>query len=171
MRQTIRLTESELREMIEMSINEAMQDEGVWDGLSAVKDKATNFLSRKGRDLRQNTKDLVSNSIEKAKDYGQKAKEYYNNKKEQVGQKVNNMKNTYYAGSINGEAQKCLKNACDSLEKLMSVNQQLTDKGFDAVLSKEQMNYINSVYKALSNKYAQAFNNMRDSYVNPSGQM
>ena len=31
MKQTIRLTESELRDMIEMSINEAMQDEGFLD--------------------------------------------------------------------------------------------------------------------------------------------
>ena len=33
MRQTIRLTESELREMIEESINEAMMDEGRWNQL------------------------------------------------------------------------------------------------------------------------------------------
>ena len=33
MRQTVRLTESELREMIEMSINEALQDEGLGNQL------------------------------------------------------------------------------------------------------------------------------------------
>lgn len=33
MKQTIRLTESELRQMIEESINEAMQDEGLWNQL------------------------------------------------------------------------------------------------------------------------------------------
>ena len=163
MKQTIRLTESELRNMIEMSINEAMQDEGVLSGISAVKDKAANFLSRKGKNLKQNTKDFVSNNIEKAKDY-------YNDKKEQIGQKVNNMKNTYYAGSINGDAQKYLKNACDSLWNLMSVNKQLTDKGLNAVLNSRQMNYINTIYKTLSNKYSQIFNDMKDSYVNPSGQ-
>lgn len=35
MKQTIRLTESELRNMIEMSINEAMQEEGFWSNLKA----------------------------------------------------------------------------------------------------------------------------------------
>ena len=164
MKQTIRLTESELRNMIEMSINEAMQDEGFLDGISAVKDKATNFLTRKGRNLKQNAQDFVTNNIEKAK-------EYYNNKKEQIGQKVNNMKNTYYAGSINGDAQKYLKNACDSLENLMSANQQLIDRGLNPVLSKKQMNYIDTICKVLSNKYTQAFNDMRNNYVNPSGQM
>lgn len=163
MKQTIRLTESELREMIEMSINEAMQDEGVLSGISALKDKAANFLNRKGKDLKKNTQDFVSNNIEKAK-------EYYNDKKEQIGQKVNNMKNTYYAGSINGDAQKYLKNACDSLGNLMTANQQLIDRGLNPVLNGQQMNYINTICKVLSNKYTKAFNDMRNNYVNPSGQ-
>lgn len=164
MRQTIRLTESELREMIEMSINETMMEEGILSGIGAVKDKATNFLNRKGRDLRQNAQDFATKNIEKAKGY-------YNDKKEQIGQKVNNMKNTYYAGSIIGDAQKYLKNACDSLDNLMTANQQLIDRGLNPVLNKRQMNYINTVCKTLSDKYTQAFNDMRNNYVNPSGQM
>ena len=35
MKQTIRLTESELRQIIEESINEAMQDEGFWGNLGS----------------------------------------------------------------------------------------------------------------------------------------
>ena len=163
MRQTIRLTESELRQMIEESINDAMLEEGVLDGINALKDKATNFLSREGQNLKQNTQKFVSDKMDKAK-------EYYNDKKEQIGQKVKNMKDTYYAGSINGDVQNYLKSACDSLNNLITANQRLIDKGINPVLSGRQINYVKSVYKALSNKYVQAFNNMRDNYVNPSGQ-
>lgn len=57
MKQTIRLTESELREMIEMSINEAMEEEGLgdqlWQGAKSFFGKgdmgAKNYNNRKVR--------------------------------------------------------------------------------------------------------------------------
>ena len=163
MRQTIRLTESELRDIINETINEALEDEGFWGGIGAVRNKVSNYMGRKGADLKAQAKDYYNNKKQQAKDY-------YNNKKEQVGQKVQTMKDTYNAGSIASDAKKNLENACTAINNLIQNNQALADKGLQTVFNAKQINWLKTVYKSLSNKYTQSFNSMRDNYVNPSGQ-
>ena len=52
MKQTIRLTESELRDMIEMSINEAMQDENwVADKINQGKSAVKTIFNKEGGDF------------------------------------------------------------------------------------------------------------------------
>ena len=174
MRQTIRLTESELRDIINETINEALEDEGFWDGIGAVRNKVSNYMGRKGADLKAQGKEFYNNKKEQAKNFintkKEQAKDYYNTKKEQVGQKVQTMKNTYNAGSIAGDAKKNLENACTAIYNLLQNNQALADKGLQTVFNARQINWLKTVYKSLSNKYTQSFNSMRDSYVNPSGQ-
>ena len=46
MKQTIRLTESQLSEMIQQSINEALEDESLWGGLSSIGSKMKNATSK-----------------------------------------------------------------------------------------------------------------------------
>ena len=62
MKQTIRLTESELREMIEMSINEAMQDEGWFgDKLNQAKSAAGTMFNKEGRNFGQRINNAKKN--------------------------------------------------------------------------------------------------------------
>lgn len=62
MKQTIRLTESELREMIEMSINEAMQDEGWFgDKLNQAKSAAGTMFNKEGGNFGQRINNAKKN--------------------------------------------------------------------------------------------------------------
>ena len=62
MKQTIRLTESELRGMIEMSINEAMQDENwVADKINQGKSAVKTMFNKEGGDFGQRIKNAKKN--------------------------------------------------------------------------------------------------------------
>ncbi len=62
MRQTIRLTESELRDMIQQSINEAMQDENwVDDKINQGKSAVKTMFNKEGGDLRQRIRNAKKN--------------------------------------------------------------------------------------------------------------
>ena len=182
----------DLRKSVDEAVNEAMMDEDVKSAVNAIGSRVNNFLSRRRQNLQKQAKGAYDGAVERVKGaYNgavERAKGAYNNaaemakgaydattdylgdKKDQIQQGYQSLKTTGRAGSINGDAQKYLKTACDSLNNLINANQRLIDSGMNPVFSKPQVNYIRSVYKALSNKYSQAFTDMRNNYVNPSGQ-
>ena len=62
MKQTIRLTESELRDMIQQSINEAMQDEGWFgDKLNQAKSAAGTMFNKEGGNFGQRINNAKKN--------------------------------------------------------------------------------------------------------------
>ena len=98
MRQTIRLTESELKDLIEMSINEAMQEEGLGD------------------QLRQGAKSFFGRGSMGAKNQA--------NQKIRSGNAGFNFKKRWDAAKTNFNSQRTIDNANDFIEQLKAKMQQ-----------------------------------------------
>ena len=195
MRQRIRLTESELRYLIEQSVNEALIEEGVWDGAKTVGQKALNWMGRQGKNLQKsasknldNVKDNVKGAFQTAKDnvtgaYNtakdnvtgayktakKNVKGAYKNAKDNVTGAYENVRDAYNMGSRVGDAEKNVNTACSALENLINTENNLAKKGFTPIFNTNQIRYINN-FCATLRKYSQKFSAMRDNYTNPSGQ-
>lgn len=115
MKQTIRLTESELRDYINNAVCEALEDEGFFGGIGSLASKATN---RMGKAIGGAT-DAIGGVFNKGKEAVTKA---YKGAKQQVGDAYQNTKKTYQMGSINQDAQSAIKKAVDALNNLMKLD-------------------------------------------------
>ena len=163
MKQTVRLTESELRAMIQETINEAMEDEGLWGGISALGSKFGNKASR----VAQNTGNAIGNAWDKTK---QTVGNAYNNAVDNVKQGYQNAKKTYQAGSANQDAQKAIQNAVRALNDLMAADQKLQQNGMNSIIgNKTQKQAIDACLKALqgggATSISNRFQNNRNAYT------
>lgn len=161
MKQTIRLTESELRTLIEESVNEALMDEGFFDGLGALGNKFKNKAKRDGQNLATKAGgvvDKVTGAVKNA--YGQakgavqgamdKAGTAVQNTKDAVKDVYKNTKKTYQVGSANGDAQKAVKNALQSLQNLYTANEKMQQAGMSNIIgNKQQSQTIQDAITAL----------------------
>ena len=175
MKQTVRLTESEFRAMVQETINEALQDEGLWGGISALGSKFGNKASR----VAQNTGNAIGNAWDKTKERVGNAynnavdnvKQGYQNAKQTVGNAYNkaadnvkqgyeSAKKTYQAGSANQDAQKAIQNAVRALNDLMAADQKLQQNGMNSIIgNKAQKQAIDACLKALQGGGATSISN------------
>ena len=163
MKQTVRLTESEFRSMVQEVINEALQDEGLWGGISALGSKFGNKASR----VAQNTGNAIGNAWDKTK---QTVGNAYNNAVDNVKQGYQNAKKTYQAGSANQDAQKAIQNAVRALNDLMAADQKLQQNGMNSIIgNKTQKQAIDACLKALqgggATSISNRFQNNRNAYT------
>lgn len=153
MKQTVRLTESELRAMIQETINEAMEDEGLWGGISTLGSKFGNKASR----VAQNAGNAMGNAWNKAK---QTVGNAYNKAANNVKQGYESAKKTYQVGSANQDAQKAIQNAVSALNNLMAVDQKLQQNGMNSIIgNKVQKQAIDACLKALQGGGATSISN------------
>ena len=153
MKQTVRLTESELRAMIQETINEAMEDEGLWGGISTLGSKFGNKASR----VAQNAGNAMGNAWNKAK---QTVGNAYNKAANNVKQGYESAKKTYQAGSANQDAQKAIQNAVRALNDLMAADQKLQQNGMNIIIgNKAQKQAIDACLKALQGGGATSISN------------
>lgn len=160
MRQTIRLTESELREMIEMSINEAIQDEGFFGNIGrGLKSAFGGDASRIGQGAQRAAQSLGRGAQRAAQAIGRGAQaagkavqQGAQNVATGAAKKYNDMKVGYRSGQQN-----------DQLNKIKTTLQGMLDNG---TLGK------GSTAKAAQNFLAtldQAIRNNDDAARNPRG--
>lgn len=142
MKQTIRLTESELRDYINNAVCEALEDEGVLDGLGSLASKATNRI---GKAVGGAT-DAIGGAFNKGKEAVTKA---YKGAKQQVGDACLNAKKTYQMGSINGDAQSAIKKAVEALNDLKALNQKSLQYSNIAPINKKAMANIENTIASL----------------------
>lgn len=153
MKQTIRLTESELRAMIQETINEALQDEGAWGGISTLGSKVVNKASR----VAHNVGNVIGNAWDKTKERVGNA---YNNTVDNVKQGYESAKKTYQVGSANQDAQKAIQNAVSALNNLMAADQKLQQNGMNSIIgNKAQKQAIDDCLKALQGGGATSISN------------
>ncbi len=153
MKQTVRLTESELRAMIQETINEALEDEGVWGGIGAVGSKLVNQATKTAH----NVGNVIGNVWDKTKERVGNA---YNNTVDNVKQGYENAKKTYQAGSANQDAQKAIQNAVRALNNLMAADQKLQQNGMNSIIgNKAQKQAIDACLKALQGGGATSISN------------
>ena len=153
MKQTVRLTESEFRAMVQDVINEALQDEGLWGGIGALGSKLGNKASR----VAQNTGNAIGNAWDKTKERVGNA---YNNAVDNVKQGYESAKKTYQAGSANQDAQKAIQNAVRALNDLMAADQKLQQNGMNSIIgNKAQKQAIDACLKALQGGGATSISN------------
>ena len=167
MKQTVRLTESEFRSMVQEVINEALQDEGLWGGIGALGSKLGNKASR----VAQNTGNAIGNAWDKTKERVGNVKQGYQNAKQTVGNAYNkavdnvkqgyeSAKKTYQAGSANQDAQKAIQNAVRALNDLMAADQKLHQNGMNSIIgNKAQKQAIDACLKALQGGGATSISN------------
>ena len=150
MKQTIRLTESELRDMIEMSINEAMVDEL---SLTGAANTVGGWFKNKMGQVGQNLKNSVSNAAQQVKNgYGE-------------------LKKTAQVGSNNQEAQKAITNAVNALNNLIQIDQKMENLGGSVIGNGAQRQAIENCIKALSGgqtSISNRFQSRRDARTNPN---
>lgn len=163
MKKTVRLTESEFRAMVEETINEALQDEGLWGGISTLGSKFGNKTSRAS----QNVGNAMGNAWNKAK---QKVGNAYNKAANNVKQGYQSAKKTYQAGSANQDAQKAIQNAVSALNNLMAADQKLQQSGMNSIIgNKAQKQAIDACLKALqgggATSISNRFQNNRNAYT------
>lgn len=163
MKKTVRLTESEFRAMVQETINEALQDEGLWGGISTLGSKVGNKLSR----ATENAGNAVGNAWNKAK---QTVGNAYNQAANNVKQGYENAKKTYQAGSANQDAQKAIQNAVSALNNLMAADQKLQQSGMNSIIgNKAQKQAIDACLKALqgggATSISNRFQNNRNAYT------
>lgn len=153
MKQTVRLTESEFRAMVQETINEALQDEGFLGGISALGSKFGNKASK----AVHNTGNTIGNAWDKAK---QTVGNAYNKAADNVKQGYQNAKKTYQAGSANQDAQKAIQNAVRALNDLMAADQKLQQNGMNSIIgNKTQKQAIDACLKALQGGGAASISN------------
>lgn len=139
MKQTVRLTESELRNMIEMSINEAMQDEGFFGNIgrglkSAFGGDAQRLGQAAGR-MGKSIRNGVSNA-------GKAVQKGAQNVAQGAMNRYNDMKVGYQSGQQN-----------DQLNKIKSQLQSMLDNGRlgKGSVAKSAQNFLYTLDKAIRN--------------------
>ena len=152
MKQTIRLTESQLSEMIQQSINEALEDESIWGGLSSIGSKMKNATSK----MAKNAGNAMGNA--------------WNRTKGAVSNAYNNAKKTYQVGSANQDAQTAIKNAINALNNLKMADQKMQQAGMSSIIgNKGQREAIENCLKALqgggATSISNRFQNVRNAYT------
>lgn len=153
MRKTVRLTESEFRAMVEETINEALQDEGLWGGISTLGSKFGN----KASSVVQNAGNAMGNAWNKTKETVGNA---YNKAANNVKQGYQSAKKTYQAGSANQDAQKAIQNAVSALNNLIAADQKLQQNGMNSIIgNKTQKQAIDACLKALQGGGATSISN------------
>ena len=136
MKQTIRLTESELRDYINNAVCEALEDEGFFGGLGSLASKAGN---RMGKAIGGAT-DAIGDAFNKGK--------------EAVGNAYQNAKKTYQMGSINQDAQNAISKAVEALNNLKALNQKSLQYSNVAPINKKAMANIENTIASLQNRGA-----------------
>ena len=142
MKQTIRLTERELRDYINNAVCEALEDEGCSGGLGNLVSKATN---RMGKAVGGAT-DAIGGAFNKGKEAVTKA---YKGAKQQVGDAYQNAKKTYQMGSINQDAQSAINKAVEALNNLKALNQKSLQYSNVAPINKKAMANIENTIASL----------------------
>lgn len=163
MKQTIRLTESQLSEMIQQSINEALEDESLWGGLSSIGSKMKNATSK----MAKNAGNAMGNAWNRTKGAVSDA---YNNAADNIKQGYNNVKKTYQVGSANQDAQTAIKNAINALNNLKMADQKMQQAGMSSIIgNKGQREAIENCLKALqgggATSISNRFQNVRNAYT------
>lgn len=132
MRQTIRLTESELRNMIETSINEAMQDEGLFGNIGR------SFNTAFGGDASR----IGQGAKRAAKSIGKAVKRGAENVATGAANKFNDMKVGYKSGQQN-----------DQLNKIKSTLQGMLNNGTlgNGSTAKAAQNFLATLDQAIRN--------------------
>jgi len=160
MKQTIRLTESELRDMIEECVNQTMIDEGFGGAMGAI-----------GGMMKNKARQMGQNMMNTGKQWGQRAMNYATNKAQQVKQGYGELKKTAQIGSNNQEAQKAIKNAVQSLNNLIAVDQKMQNLGGTVIGNGAQRQAINNCIRALNgggnSSISSRFQSRRDSRTKP----
>ena len=158
MKQTIRLTESELRDYINNAVCEALEDEGFFGGLGSLASKVGNKFgqgfNKAGSALGgafNKGKEAVGNAYNNAK---QQVGNAYNNAKQQVGNAYQNAKKTYQMGSINQDAQNAISKAVEALNNLKALNQKSLQYSNVAPINKKAMANIENTIASLQNSGA-----------------
>lgn len=128
MRQTIRLTESELRNLIEESVNEAMINEGLKGAWNSMFGRARNQVTQTGQNLQTKVNDL----------YG-RAKDYATKQAGKVAKGYNNYKIAAQIGSINQDAQNAIANIKNSINKLQQLDKQMQNISGQSMIDQNQL--------------------------------
>ena len=172
MRQTIRLTESELKEMIEMSINEAIVDEF---SLTGAANTVGGWFKNKMGQVGQNLKNGVSDTAQQVGNYvndkAQQVGNYVNDKTQQLKKGYGELKKTAQVGSNNQEAQKAITNAVNALKNLKQIDQKMENLGGSVIGNGPQRQAIENCIKALSGgetSISSRFQSRRDARTNPN---
>lgn len=164
MKQTIRLTESELRDMIEKSINEAMVDEFSLSGAKGAVDTVGGWFKNKMGQVGKNLKTGIANKASQVGDY-------VNDKAQQVKQGYGEFKKTAQVGANNQEAQKAITNAVNALNNLMQIDQKMENLGGSVIGNGAQRQAIQNCIKALSggqSSISNRFQSRRDARTKPN---
>ena len=135
MRQTIRLTEDELRDIIEKSINEAIEDEG--------------FLRNIGTGLKSAFGNDFQNLGNRARNVGNAVRQGAQNLAQGVSNKYNDMKVGYNAGRQNDQ----LNNIKNTIQKMLKNG--TLGKGS---VAKAAQNFIYTLQQAIQNNNYAASN-------------
>ena len=172
MKQTIRLTESELREMIEESINEAMIDEY---SLTGAANTLGGWFKNKMGQVGRNLKNGVSDTTQQLGNYvngkAEQLGNYVNDKTQQVKNGYGELKKTAQVGSNNQEAQKAITNAVNALNNLIQIDQKMENLGGSVIGNGAQRQAIQNCIKALSGgqtSISSRFQGRRDARTNPN---
>ena len=139
MKQTIRLTESELRDMIHQSINEAMQDEGFFGNIGrGLKTAFGGDASRIGQGA-QRAAQSVGRGAQAA---GKAVQQGAQNVAKGAVNKYNDMKVGYKSGQQN-----------DQLNKIKSTIQGMLDNGTlgKGSIAKSAQNFLATIDQAIRN--------------------
>ncbi len=147
MKQTIRLTESELRDYINNAVCEALEDEGFFGGLGSLASKVGNKF---GQGFNK-AGSALGGVFNKGKEAVGKA---YNNAKQQVGDTYQNAKKTYQMGSINQDAQSAINKAVEALNNLKALNQKSLQYSNVAPINKKAMANIENTIASLQDSGA-----------------
>lgn len=164
MRQTIRLTESELREMIEMSINEALEDEGFFGnigrGLKSAfggdaqrigqgAQRAAQAVGRGAQRIGQGAQAAAQAVGRGAQAAGKAVQRGAQNVATGAANKFNDMKVGYQSGKQN-----------DQLNKIKGTLQGMLDNGTlgKGNVAKAAQNFIASIDQAIRNNNSAAQN-------------
>lgn len=140
MKKTIKLTESQLHQLIKESVQqilmEDMEDEA-FGGFKAL----SSLFGNKAKDAGQGMANYASQKYNQAKDAVGKAATAVGNKVNQAGRYVGNAyntaKQTYQTGSASDDAQSAIENAVKALNNLKAADKKLQSLGQYSVIGKQ----------------------------------
>lgn len=156
MRQTIRLTESELRNLIEESVNEAMMNEGLKGALGSMFGRARTQVGQTGQQLQTKVDNL----------YG-RAKDYATKQVGKVAQGYKNYKTSAQIGSINQDAQNAIANIKNSINKLQQLNTQMQNITGKSMIDQNQLKTLADCSNSIIN-IGTNFGGQNDYMMNPN---
>lgn len=140
MNKKIKLTESQLHQLIQESIHEVLlenENDEMFGGLKALGSKFGNAAKSAG----QGMANYANNKINQAYGAIQRGANYVGQKANQAGQAVgqayNNAKQTYQTGSASDDAQTAIANAVKALNNLKAADQKLQSLGQYSVIGKQ----------------------------------